>query len=223
MPIQQTIIVNSTEYGFDHINELVEIDQNTDRVSALDLKAAIKEAEASETGIVFEKIAEMSNPVTLDAANAVATAQNVVMLRAYCIKPLKSGGSFTLTGGNVVGITRAADIYDINVNTVGISLLSAFATVVEVPKIGDVTLANIRSEIDEALEDVTSSVELIKKYHDNITRFLAADGATEVPQSRAFFFQILDDDGVTELKRISFRTSSDQPTTINSATRYVRV
>lgn len=65
--------------------------------------------------------------------------------------------------------------------------------------------------------------DLLLKYHDNLTKFYAADGTTETTQAAAYFMAVFDDDETTELKRIGFQNGSGTGVTLANATRYVTV
>lgn len=72
------------------------------------------------------------------------------------------------------------------------------------------------------LSSVTALLDEIIKYHNNSVRFFGIDGTTEVVQSDAYFMTVFDDDGTTVLKRIEFRNSSNLPSTVTQATRYIK-
>ena len=112
MPVTYTATVGSTVYGFDWVDQEVEVDAGTSTVDATSLKTAIKEAEASEQGIVYPDVATFGNPVLL--TTGLATALNVIMLDPWRLHSLKTSGSFTLQGGNIVSESDGADVIAIN-------------------------------------------------------------------------------------------------------------
>jgi len=114
-----TATVGTTDYGFDFITQNIEIENLITLVTADDLKVAIREAEASVEGIVFNQIATTGNPVSLDPASGSSTALNVILLENWGILSLSTSGAFTMSGGNVVNVTNGVDIFSSNplVNT----------------------------------------------------------------------------------------------------------
>ena len=80
----------------------------------------------------------------------------------------------------------------------------------------------------QAVETAVSGLDLsalatLIQYHDSEVRFVGADGTTEVLQPDAFEMVMLGTDGVSVVKRISFRTAAGTPAALQDATRYVRV
>lgn len=59
--------------------------------------------------------------------------------------------------------------------------------------------------------------------HDNECRFYAQDGVTEIEQPDAYYMSLLTDDGMSEVKRISFRDSGNNPVSLTDATRYIKL
>lgn len=65
------------------------------------------------------------------------------------------------------------------------------------------------------------AVDTLIKYHDNETRFLAADNVTETTQPEAYFMATFD--GGSRLKTIAFQSASGAPAMLPTATRYVKL
>ena len=80
-----------------------------------------------------------------------------------------------------------------------------------------------KAELDAAQGSIEAYLVLLQKYHDNQVKFFASDGTTEVTQNSAFFMTVYENDGTTVLKQIGFRNAANQPTTIGSATSYIKL
>jgi len=88
---------------------------------------------------------------------------------------------------------------------------------------GLATAAQVQA-VDTAVSGLDlSALATLVQYHDSEVRFVGADGTTEVLQPDAFEMVMLDTDGVSVVKRISFRAANGTPTSLQDATRYVRV
>lgn len=83
--------------------------------------------------------------------------------------------------------------------------------------------ANTIAPDNATVAAISARTELLVKYHDNDTVFLAADGVTQTTQSLAYSTVTFDDDGTTPLKTVSFRNAADQPTLLPSATGYKKI
>lgn len=114
MAVNQTITVNSIDYGFDYTDSEIEVEATADDVSADDLKQAIRESEWSATGIVFADVIDTGNPIVLDPVGGVSTALNIILQGAWRLLTLKTSGTFTTTGGNVVRHDTGVDIFATN-------------------------------------------------------------------------------------------------------------
>ena len=108
------------------------------------------------------------------------------------------------------------------------------ADIAAIPAVDNTTVAvAVRGELQSEFDDLDTAVaaidlapladdlNLITKYHDNDTSFFAADGTTLVPQTKAFFMVVFDDDG-SVLKRIEFVDATGAPTALPDATGYVK-
>ena len=83
--------------------------------------------------------------------------------------------------------------------------------------------ANTLAPDNATITSISATVELVRKYHDNNTVFLAADGVTQTTQSLAYSTVTFDDDGTTPLKTVSFRNAADIATALPDATGYKKV
>lgn len=100
MAVSYTATVGTTDYGFDWVDQEIEIEAGVAEITAADLKSAIREAEADVQGIVWPAIAQTFNPVTLTAT--ASTFLNVILIDAWKILTLSTSGSFSVGEGNVV-------------------------------------------------------------------------------------------------------------------------
>lgn len=100
MAVSYTTTVGTTDYGFDWVDQEIEIEAGVAEITAADLKTAIRRAEADVQGIVWDSIAETFNPVTLTAS--ASTFLNVILADAWKLLTLSTSGSFSVGEGNVV-------------------------------------------------------------------------------------------------------------------------
>jgi len=103
--IQYTAVILSKSYGFDFIDKRIDIDATLDELNVNDLYDAIQEAQASEQGITFPTIATAEGLTTLSAG--ILTFITVSLLSTWEINTLKSSGTFTVIGGNLVRADEA--------------------------------------------------------------------------------------------------------------------
>ena len=128
MAVQVVISVNSKDFGFDFIDEEIEVDAGTDNATADELKEAIRKAEWSFQGIVFDKIADTSNPVLLEPSSANSTALSIILQDLWRVLSLKTSGNFSVSGGNTVRFDTGADIFGDNPLVNMVNVLSQAAT-----------------------------------------------------------------------------------------------
>lgn len=159
MAVFVTINEGGIDYGFDFIDQEIEISAIADSIPAADLKQAIRRAEWSQDGMVFPDIAETKNPTVLDPVNNVSDAQTVILLNLWRVLTLKSSGLFIVTEGNTVRFDTGVDIFASNPSVNSSNIVSAFATTVATGggSGGDATLANqnaILTQLDRILKAV---------------------------------------------------------------------
>ena len=83
--------------------------------------------------------------------------------------------------------------------------------------------ANTTSPDNTTIASISATVELLRKYHDNESVFLAADQSTKTTQSLAYYTVVYDDDGVTPLKTVMFTNSAGSATPLPNATGYEKL
>lgn len=130
MAVFVTINEGGIDYGFDFIDQEIEVQSIADSIPAADLKSAIRRAEWSRDGMVFPDIAETKNPTVLDPVNNVSDAQTVILLDLWRILTLKASGLFIVTEGNTVRFDTGVDIFASNPTVNAANIVSAFATTV---------------------------------------------------------------------------------------------
>ena len=111
MAVFYTATVSSVDYGFNFIDKEIEIDALADKAVSVNLKIAIREAEASEPGIVFDQIVNTVNPTTLDPVGPIETDLSLILLDTWRVLSLKTSGVFTLAGGNNVNELTGVDVF----------------------------------------------------------------------------------------------------------------
>ena len=128
MAVSFTTTIGTTDYGFDWVNKIIEIEAAVAAVSAADLKLAIHDAQDGTEGISFDAIANFGNPVTL--TGTTSTFLNVILLSTWKILSLSVSGTFTVGEGNTVHITNGIDIFAPNVNITYVNNTSAAGVLV---------------------------------------------------------------------------------------------
>lgn len=83
--------------------------------------------------------------------------------------------------------------------------------------------ANTVAPDNATISSISATVELLRKYHDNESVFLAADQSTKTTQSLAYYTVVYDDDGVTPLKTVMFTNSAGSATPLPNATGYEKL
>ena len=83
--------------------------------------------------------------------------------------------------------------------------------------------ANTVAPDNATINSISATVELLRKYHDNESVFLAADQSTRTTQSLAYYTVVYDDDGVTPLKTVMFTNSAGSATPLPNATGYEKL
>jgi hypothetical protein len=113
MAVSFTTTIGTTDYGFDWVNQIIEIEAGVVDVSAGDLRLAIHDAQDESAGISFDQIANFGNPFTLTVVSS--TFLNVQLLDTWKILSLSVSGVLAIGGGNVVHIDDGIDIFAPNV------------------------------------------------------------------------------------------------------------
>lgn len=83
--------------------------------------------------------------------------------------------------------------------------------------------ANTVAPDNATINSISATVELLRKYHDNESVFLASDQSTKTTQSLAYYTVVYDDDGVTPLKTVMFTNSAGSATALPNATGYEKL
>lgn len=145
--------VNGKDFGFDFVDQEIEVEAIVTDALAAELKVAIREAEASEAGIMYDQIGNMGNPVVLDPAGPISTALTVILLDSWRILSLAASGTFTVAGGNTVNVATGADIFASNTSVDMINRLSQFGVIVPVGSGLDVSQDQRLTRIEKFLRN----------------------------------------------------------------------
>lgn len=129
MAVSFTTTIGTTDYGFDWVNKIIEIESGVLEITAGDLRLAIHDAQDGTEGITFDQIANFGNPVVLTASTS--TFLNVILLSTWKILSLSTTATFTVGSGNVVHITDGIAIFDSNVLVTLVNNTSAAGVLVE--------------------------------------------------------------------------------------------
>lgn len=168
MAVSYTATVALTDYGFDWVDKEIEVEAAIAAVSAADLKTAIREAEASEAGIVFEQIGTTFNPVVLTLTTS--TFLSLVLTDPWKLLSLSVSGVLVVGDGNVVSNSDGIDIFAANVNVTYVNNTSAagvlvtLAEILEVYKDLGLDAANVKTITENVADsDYTETVGAITK------------------------------------------------------------
>lgn len=148
MAVSFITTIGTTDYGFDWVNKIIEIEAAVTDVSAADLKLAIHDAQDGTEGISFDQIANFGNPVVLTGASS--TFLNVILLSTWKILSLSVSGTFTVGEGNVVHITDGIDIFAANVNVTYVNNTSSAGVLVS--SAGDTFTGADRTKLSDAYD-----------------------------------------------------------------------
>jgi hypothetical protein len=129
MAVSFITTIGTTDYGFDWVNKVIEIEAAVLEITAADLKEAIHDAQDGVEGITFDQIANFGNPVVLTASSS--TFLNVILLSTWKILTLSTSSTFTVGSGNVVHLTDGIAIFAPNVLVTLVNNTSAAGVLVE--------------------------------------------------------------------------------------------
>lgn len=129
MAVSFTTTIGTTDYGFDWVSKVIEIEAAVTDVSAADLKLAIHDAQDGTEGMSFDQIANFGNPVVLTASSS--TFLNVILLSTWKILSLSTSGTLTVGDGNVVSLADGIDIFSDNPLVTYVNNTSAAGVLVE--------------------------------------------------------------------------------------------
>jgi len=129
MAVSFITTIGTTDYGFDWVNKVIEIEAAVLDIGAADLKDAIHDAQDGTEGMPFDQIANFGNPVVLTPTTS--TFLNVILLSTWKILSLSVTGTFTVGEGNVVSLADGIDIFAANVLVTLVNNTSAAGVLVE--------------------------------------------------------------------------------------------
>ena len=218
---------------------IAEVDANETKIDALETKA---QADARQALLIAEHDSTQSD---ISSLNDLSTADIDARLSAYDMPTkaemdaqtvdLKGSGDKDLTEvfNNTPDLssvwtnptrTLTAGTKDAEIDAIKASTDNLPANPASTTDVTDAQAAII-AEIDANESDLTAlttSIDTLLKFHNNVTKFFGSDGTTETKQGNAFFMTVYDDDGTTPLKTIAFRNETNTPIKLSNATRYVR-
>jgi len=100
MAVDYTATVGGFDFGFNFSGQKIEVDSGLTSLSVGTLYSAIKEAQASEPGIVWPTIANGEGLANL--ASGVQTFLTVTLFDNWEVSSLKSSGRFEVSSGNLI-------------------------------------------------------------------------------------------------------------------------
>lgn len=110
MAVTYTATVSGLTYGFDFIDQRIDVDALITKCEVTNLWTAIKEAQASVEGIVYPQIATAEGLTAL--STGISTFLTVSLLEGWELNTLKSSGKFEVAGGNLVRADEADPFRD---------------------------------------------------------------------------------------------------------------
>jgi hypothetical protein len=208
MAVIHTETIGTTDYGFDFADQEIEVEAGVVSTVAADLKLAIRQAEASQDGIVFDNIAETGNPVILTAASS--TFQVIILLENWKLLTLSTSGTFTVEDGNTVHKTDGIDIFAANVLVSTINNISAAGVLVTSVVGSGVT----QQDKDDIEGQIFSHITEGSNTFEQAFRIITAMAAGDIEQQPDGSYIIKSLDGLKD--RISGELASNNGRTINS-------
>lgn len=100
MAVSYTATVATFDYGFDFDSQFIYIDAGLAQIPVGDLYTAVKEAQASSVGVVYDLIATGTGLDELDPG--IQTFLTIRMFDEWELRSLRSSGKVTTNGGNIV-------------------------------------------------------------------------------------------------------------------------
>jgi hypothetical protein len=110
MAVNYTAIVGGKSFGFDFQAQRIDIDSSLDSLAVNDLYTAIKDAQSSEVGIVWDTIANGEGLATLSPG--IQTFLTVSLFDNWELNTLKSTGKFEVNSGNLIRADGADPFLD---------------------------------------------------------------------------------------------------------------
>jgi hypothetical protein len=210
--------VNANETKIDNLQtsvdakpSLAQIEGST--IIAKEVTVASKSSQASVDAIP-------TNPLLVDDGrldNLDTTISSRLASASYTA-PSNSDITAIKTKTDQINFT-GSDIQAISSNMVS---LAGIATTTNVSDAQTAIIAEVNAN-ESKIDQVSDVVDLLIKYNDNDTVFLAADNTTETIQASAYYMVVFDNDGTTRLKTISFLDATGTETTLANATKYTSI
>ena len=110
MAVLYTATVSGFTYGFDFLDQRIDVDALLTTCDANNLWTAIKEAQASTQGIIYGQVATAEGLTPL--STGISTFLTVSLQDYWELNTLKSSGKFEIAGGNVVRADEADPFRD---------------------------------------------------------------------------------------------------------------
>lgn len=110
MTVVYTATVGGKSYGFDFVDQRIDIDATINNMLVPDLWVAIKEAQAVTEGISWPRIATGSGNDVL--GTGIETFLTVTLLENWEVNTLKTSGKFEVSGGNLIREDQADPFRD---------------------------------------------------------------------------------------------------------------
>jgi cell division GTPase FtsZ len=153
------MIYTVTPFTFDFSSEIIQIEEGETNVDCGELYAACREAQASEEGVIYEKIAEGSGLVELGPS--VQVGLTILLLRDWQLRFPPGNYNALVAGGNLVAEAASPFAYSPGVRIVNIQ--SAASTVVSVSTGSGLSpqQAAQLAAIAEATETIEEEIELL--------------------------------------------------------------
>lgn len=97
-----TVTVNTVDYTFHFDTQVIDVQATVSSLDVYELWVAIRTAAGTSVGMAYDPIARASGLDTLDNVQNIQTFITITLFDNWEVNSLKTGGKFTLTGGNLL-------------------------------------------------------------------------------------------------------------------------
>lgn len=110
MPV--TVESDGIDFLFDFEDQRIDVPATETGMYVYTLWKAIRQAQSTPIGMAYPPIAKASGLDVLDSVQNIATFITVTLFDSWEVNSLKTGGKFTLSGGNLIRLDNADPFRD---------------------------------------------------------------------------------------------------------------
>lgn len=107
-----TVTVDGIAFDFDFSDQRIDVPNTETTLDVYTLWKAVREAQATPTGISYDVIGRASGLDTLDSAQGISTFITVTLFDQWEVNSLLGGGKFVLSGGNLIRLDNSDPFRD---------------------------------------------------------------------------------------------------------------